>query len=59
MAADQGLPAAMFYTGICYLQGMGVSANLSEGKKWIKKASTQTTDPEVKKAASDVLKQLP
>jgi len=59
MAADQGLPAAMFYTGICYLQGMGVGANLTEGKKWIKKASTQTADPEVKKAASDVLKQLP
>ena len=58
MAADQGLPAAMYYISVCYFQGIGVTANKSEAKQWLRKASSQNYDPEIKKMAEEALKNL-
>ncbi len=57
-AADQGVPAAMYYVALCYYQGIGVTANLAETKKWLKKASSQNDDPQVKATAAEALKNI-
>lgn len=40
-AAQAKLPAAEYRIGLCYLQGKGVPASRSEGRRWLELAATQ------------------
>jgi TonB family protein len=44
-AAEQGSPSAQFRMGMIYLQGNGVTQDLSEAVQWLRKASEQGNAP--------------
>lgn len=58
IAAENGIPQAMYSLALMYYNGQGTRVNITETKKWMKKASEQNVDSNTKKLAKEALKIL-
>lgn len=58
IAAEGGFPQAMYNLALMYYNGQGTNINISETKRWMKKAAEQDIDSETKKFAKEAIKIL-